>query len=136
MTSNSGVFLDIENDMKDVERDFSEDPTLEEFKQKYEGLYHALGTSLNNERKMQKKCVEINLEIKLNRIKIQSTLDHIKDFQKKADSTCSDIKKVWEATENFKKEERDLIDKTENIQVDIKQVNRPSYTSLTLKLKR
>jgi regulator of RNase E activity RraB len=30
------IFVDIENDLKDVERDFSEDPALEAFKAKYE----------------------------------------------------------------------------------------------------
>lgn len=30
------IFVDIENDLKDVERDFSDDPALEAFKAKYE----------------------------------------------------------------------------------------------------
>lgn len=120
---NSTVFLEIESDMRDVERDFSEDQAFIDFKEKYEGLYHTLGSSLNNEREMRQNCVKINLEIKLNRIKIQSTLDHIKDFQNKAENTCRDIEKVWETTKNYEHEEKDFIEKTENIQVQIKHVS-------------
>lgn len=35
------IFVDIENDLKDVERDFSDDPALEAFKAKYEVRIYA-----------------------------------------------------------------------------------------------
>ena len=35
------IFVDIENDLKDVERDFSDDTALEAFKAKYEVRIHA-----------------------------------------------------------------------------------------------
>ena len=83
-------------------------------------MYHALRNSLESESKLAKKCIEINGEIRLNRIKIQSTLTHIKDFQKKGDGIITDIKSGWDNTEVFKKEERELADQLDNIQVDIK----------------
>jgi hypothetical protein len=78
-------------------------------------LYHALRNSLESESKLAKRCIEINGEIRLNRIKIQSTLTHVKDFQKKSDSVVTDIKSAWDNTEIFKKEERDLTDQLDNI---------------------
>jgi tetrahydromethanopterin S-methyltransferase subunit H len=49
-------------------------------------------------------------------------LTHIKDFQKKGDGIIGDIRSAWDNTEVFKKEERELADQLDNIQVDIKQV--------------
>jgi hypothetical protein len=52
---------------------------------------------------LAKRCIEINGEIRLNRIKIQSTLTQIKDFQKKGDSIENDIKSAWDQTDDHKK---------------------------------
>ena len=78
---------------------------------------------LESEKKSANKCTSIKGNIRVNHLKFQTTLTHIKGLQSKADGVVNDIKNTWDRTDALVKEQRDLSDKLQNLKVVIKQLD-------------
>jgi len=71
--SNS-AFDALERDFREVLNELVGDKSLERFRLEYEKLHTALRKSHENEKRMLKKCRELNAEIVANAAKVQSAL--------------------------------------------------------------
>ena len=83
--------------MDSLERDFQEvlaelvgDKSLERFRQEYEKLHRALKKSHESEKRLIKKCRELNSEIVSNAAKVQTALKLSQEDQ----NTISSLKRV------------------------------------------
>jgi len=61
--TDSKVIEEVRKDWQEVQKVFSGDPALENFRQKFETIFNALQESYQNEQKQMKKCKEYAAEL-------------------------------------------------------------------------
>ena len=71
------------------------DKSLEKFRVEYEKLHRALKKSHESEKRLIKRCRELNAEIVANAAKVQTALKLSQEDQKTIDSLKKEIEKAW-----------------------------------------
>ena len=120
LSTNPMILVEIENDLRDIEKDFTGDRDLEAFKMKYEKLYQGLRDSMENENKLAKKSKEINAEMCLNFAKVQTALKLTHEYINDAGNIKQDIHDVWASTDKLQKREKEILEKIDQAGIDIK----------------
>lgn len=101
LVTNPQLFIDIENDMRDVEKNFSSDPALEAFKSHFEAHYHAMGLSKETENKLMRRSKEIKAEINVNKAKIGSAIALTREQIREQDEKIKEINDRWRNSEEI-----------------------------------
>eukprot|EP00878_Enallax_costatus_P038802 GHUV01044274.1.p1 GENE.GHUV01044274.1~~GHUV01044274.1.p1 ORF type:complete len:146 (+),score=31.36 GHUV01044274.1:350-787(+) len=85
----------IEGDFQEVLQEIANDKGLERFRIEYEKLYRALKKSHDNEKRLVKKCRELNTEIVGNAAKVQTALKLSEEDQQTIVALKKEIEKAW-----------------------------------------
>eukprot|EP00992_Anisonema_acinus_P014683 TRINITY_DN9407_c0_g1_i1.p1 TRINITY_DN9407_c0_g1~~TRINITY_DN9407_c0_g1_i1.p1 ORF type:complete len:904 (-),score=433.25 TRINITY_DN9407_c0_g1_i1:147-2804(-) len=92
----SSVALEsLERDFQEVLKELSADESLERFRLEYEKLHRALKKSHESEKRLIKKCQELNAEIVANAAKVQTALKLSQEDQNTIVSLKKEIEKAW-----------------------------------------
>ncbi|CAM9549325.1 unnamed protein product, partial [Choristocarpus tenellus] len=92
---NSSAFEALERDFQDVLSELVGDKSLERFRLEYEKLHRALKKSHEQEKRLIKKCRELNGEIVNNAAKVQTALKLSQEDQTTIGSLRKEIEKAW-----------------------------------------
>jgi len=122
LVTNPQLFVDIENDMRDVEKNFSNDPALEAFKVRFETLFVAMNSSKENEAVLMRKCSQLKGEAGVVRAKITSSISLTKEQIKDAEDKVIEIEKSWKKAETSQKNMKELEDRIETVKERAKEV--------------
>uniref|UniRef100_K3WJT3 Cilia- and flagella-associated protein 58 central coiled coil domain-containing protein n=1 Tax=Globisporangium ultimum (strain ATCC 200006 / CBS 805.95 / DAOM BR144) TaxID=431595 RepID=K3WJT3_GLOUD len=85
----------LENDFQEVLAELAGDKSLERFRLEYEKLHRALKKSNGQEKKLIKKCRELNAEIINNAAKVQTALKLSQEDQASIASLKKEMEKAW-----------------------------------------
>ncbi|RLN50001.1 hypothetical protein BBJ29_002772 [Phytophthora kernoviae] len=85
----------LENDFQEVLAELEGDKSLERFRLEYEKLHRALKKSNGQEKKLIKKCRELNAEIINNAAKVQTALKLSQEDQASIASLKKEMEKAW-----------------------------------------
>merc|ERR1719473_217882 len=88
----ASAFEALEKDFQEVLQELVGDKSLEHFRLEYEKLHRALKKSHESERRLIKKCRELNAEIVTNAVKVQTALKLSQEDQ----ATIGSLKKEIE----------------------------------------
>jgi len=91
----SGAFEALENDFQEVLQELVGDKSLERFRNEYDKLHRALKKSHESEKRLIKKCRELNQEIVANAAKVQTALKLSQEDQNTIASLKREIEKAW-----------------------------------------
>ena len=90
----SNAFETLERDFQEVLTELVGDKSLERFRQEYEKLHRALKKSHDSEKRLIKKCRELNSEIVSNAAKVQTALKLSQEDQNTISSLKREIEKA------------------------------------------
>jgi chromosome segregation ATPase len=85
----------IEKDFVDVMKDLSAEENLDRFRAEFEKLHRALKKSHESEKRLIKKCQELNAEIVANAGKVQSALKLSQEDQNTIHALKKEVEKAW-----------------------------------------
>ena len=91
----TSAFESLERDFQQVLTELVGDKSLERFRQEYEKLHRALKKSHESEKRLIKKCRELNSEIVSNAAKVQTALKLSQEDQNTIASLKREIEKAW-----------------------------------------
>merc|ERR1719482_1660775 len=91
----SSAFDALERDFQEVLQELVGDKSLERFRQEYEKLHRALKKSHESEKRLIKKCRELNAEIVANAAKVQTALKLSQEDQNTIANLKKEIEKAW-----------------------------------------
>ena len=118
----SAVHIDaIDREVVEVMRELSAEDNLERFKVEYERLHRALKKSHESEKRLIKKCQELNQEIMANAAKVQAALKLSQDDENTIIALRKEIEKAWKMVDGAHEKESRAKD---TIQMLKKEVNR------------
>mmetsp|Transcript_148054 Transcript_148054/g.258763 ORF Transcript_148054/g.258763 Transcript_148054/m.258763 type:complete len:891 (-) Transcript_148054:258-2930(-) len=102
----SSVALEsLERDFQEVLKELSADESLERFRVEYEKLHRALKKSHESEKRLIKKCQELNGEIVANAAKVQTALKLSQEDQNTIVSLKKEIEKAWKMVDTAHEKE-------------------------------
>ena len=99
----------LEQDFQEVMEELQGDSNLDRFRDEYEKLHRALSKSQDNERKLVKKCRELNDEIVGNAAKVATALKLSEEDQGTIASLKKEIEKAWKMMGEKGKEQMNAI---------------------------
>ena len=103
----SSAFETLERDFQEVLTELVGDKSLEKFRHEYEKLHRALKKSHESEKRLIKKCRELNTEIVSNATKVQTALKLSQEDQNTIASLKREIEKAWKMVDaSHEKESR------------------------------
>eukprot|EP00592_Proboscia_alata_P014748 CAMPEP_0194395298 /NCGR_PEP_ID=MMETSP0174-20130528/124344_1 /TAXON_ID=216777 /ORGANISM="Proboscia alata, Strain PI-D3" /LENGTH=368 /DNA_ID=CAMNT_0039191215 /DNA_START=59 /DNA_END=1165 /DNA_ORIENTATION=+ len=120
--SNSG-FESLEREFNEVLSDLDEDPALGQFRVEYEKLFRALKKSHHQEKRLVKKCRELNTEIVSNAAKVQSALKMTHEDQNTISTLRQDVSRAWSMIESSNQKEEKASDTIDQLQQHIDQLS-------------
>ncbi|KAL1504201.1 hypothetical protein AB1Y20_010610 [Prymnesium parvum] len=91
----AGAFESLESDFQEVLQELVGDKSLERFRVEYDKLHRALKKSHESEKRLIKKCRELNQEIVANAAKVQTALKLSQEDQNTISSLKREIEKAW-----------------------------------------
>ena len=91
----SSAFEALERDFQEVLQELVGDKSLERFRTEYEKLHRALKKSHEQEKRLIKRCRELNAEIVNNAAKVQTALKLSQEDQHTITSLKKEIEKAW-----------------------------------------
>merc|ERR1719460_1066345 len=94
-----------ESQFQDVLTELVGDKSLERFRQEYEKLHRALKKSHESEKRLIKKCRELNSEIVSNAAKVQTALKLSQEDQNSIASLKREIEKAWKMVDSAHEKE-------------------------------
>ena len=95
----------LESDFQNVLSELMGDKSLERFRHEYEKLHSALRKSHTQEKKLVKKCRELNAEIVNNASKVQTALKLSQEDQNTIGSLRKELEKTWKMVDNSHEKE-------------------------------
>eukprot|EP01112_Ceratiomyxa_fruticulosa_P012262 TRINITY_DN3387_c0_g1_i1.p1 TRINITY_DN3387_c0_g1~~TRINITY_DN3387_c0_g1_i1.p1 ORF type:complete len:125 (+),score=32.62 TRINITY_DN3387_c0_g1_i1:132-506(+) len=91
----TSAFEALERDFQEVLTELVGDKSLEKFRVEYEKLHRVLKKSHESEKRLVKRCRELNTEIVANAAKVQTALKLSSEDQKTIETLRKEIEKVW-----------------------------------------
>jgi len=102
----SSCFDELEKDFQQVLEELVGDESLARFRVEFEKLHHALQKSNEHEKRLVKKCRELNAEIVNNASKVQSALKMSQEDQSAIASLKQELEKAWKMVDARHEKER------------------------------
>lgn len=115
----STAFEAPEKDFQEVLQELIGDKSLEHFRLEYEKLHRALKKSHDSEKRLIKKCRELNQEIVSNATKVQTALNLSKEDQATISNLKKEIERAWKMVEASHEKEQRAKETIHNLKVEI-----------------
>jgi chromosome segregation ATPase len=119
----SSAFEALEKDFQEVLQELIGDKSLEHFRLEYEKLHRALKKSHESEKRLIKKCRELNAEIVSNATKVQTALNLSKDDQMTIQNLKKEIERAWKMVEASHEKEQRAKETIHNLKAEITNLN-------------
>jgi len=116
------AFEALEKDFQDVLQELAADASLEHFRRQYEKLHRALTSSHENEKKLLKKCKDLNQDIVGNAGKVQVALELTKEEAQNVTILRQEMDKAYRVIEQFRDKEEQNKRKMEGLHEQIRQL--------------
>lgn len=100
------------------------DSSLERFRVEYEKLYRAVKKSHDNEKRLVKKCRELNAEIVSNAAKVQTALKLSEEDQTTIVSLKKEVEKAWKQVDEAREKESQARDNIKALKIEIQSLQR------------
>merc|ERR1719399_1216182 len=120
----SSAFEALEKDFQEVLQELVGDKSLEHFRLEYEKLHRALKKSHESERRLIKKCRELNAEIVTNAVKVQTALKLSQEDQATIGSLKKEIERAWKMVEASHEKEQRAKETIHNLKVEIANLSK------------
>merc|ERR1719399_2121668 len=120
----SSAFEALEKDFQEVLQELVGDKSLEHFRLEYEKLHRALKKSHDSEKRLIKKCRELNQEIVQNAVKVQTALKLSQEDQATIQSLKKEIERAWKMVEASHEKEQRAKETIHNLKVEIANLSR------------
>eukprot|EP00960_Hanusia_phi_P029250 747857-Hanusia_phi.AAC.3 len=118
------AFEALERDFQEVLQDLVGDKSLERFKVEYEKLHRALKKSHDSEKRLIKKCRELNQEIVANAAKVQTALKLSQEDQNTIASLKKEIEKAWKMVDASHEKEQRAKETIQQLKLEITNLSR------------
>lgn len=119
----SSAFEALEKDFQEVLQELIGDKSLEHFRLEYEKLHRALKKSHESEKRLIKKCRELNQEIVSNATKVQTALTLSKEDQTTIANLKKEIERAWKMVEASSEKEQRAKETIQNLKVEIQNLS-------------
>merc|ERR1712066_842514 len=119
----ASAFEALEKDFQEVLQELIGDKSLEHFRLEYEKLHRALKKSHESEKRLIKKCRELNAEIVSNATKVQTALNLSKEDQATIGNLKKEIEKAWKMVEASHEKEQRAKETIHNLKAEITNLN-------------
>jgi len=119
----SSAFEALEKDFQEVLQELIGDKSLEHFRLEYEKLHRALKKSHESEKRLIKKCRELNSEIVSNATKVQTALSLSKEDQMTIQNLKKEIERAWKMVEASHEKEQRAKETIHNLKAEITNLN-------------
>jgi len=120
----SSAFESLERDFQQVLTELVGDKSLERFRQEYEKLHRALKKSHESEKRLIKKCRELNSEIVANASKVQTALKLSQEDQNTIASLKWEIEKAWKMVDASHEKEARAKETIAQLKTEISNLSR------------
>jgi len=120
----SGAFEALENDFQEVLQELVGDKSLERFRSEYDKLHRALKKSHESEKRLIKKCRELNQEIVANAAKVQTALKLSQEDQNTIASLKREIEKAWKMVDAAHEKEGRAKETIQQLKHEIQNLSR------------
>ena len=114
----------LERDFQEVLAELVGDKSLERFRQEYEKLHRALKKSHESEKRLIKKCRELNQEIVANAAKVQTALKLSQEDQDTIASLKREIEKAWKMVDSSHDKEARAKETISQLKTEISNLSR------------
>eukprot|EP00291_Cryptomonas_curvata_P003512 CAMPEP_0172182760 /NCGR_PEP_ID=MMETSP1050-20130122/18581_1 /TAXON_ID=233186 /ORGANISM="Cryptomonas curvata, Strain CCAP979/52" /LENGTH=858 /DNA_ID=CAMNT_0012856247 /DNA_START=81 /DNA_END=2653 /DNA_ORIENTATION=+ len=118
------AFEALERDFQEVLQDLVGDKSLERFRVEYEKLHRALKKSHESEKRLIKKCRELNQEIVANAAKVQTALKLSQEDQNTIASLKKEIEKAWKMVDASHEKEQRAKETIQQLKLEITNLSR------------
>jgi len=120
----ASAFDALEKDFQEVLQELVGDKSLEHFRLEYEKLHRALKKSHDSEKKLIKKCRELNTEIVTNAVKVQNALKLSQEDQATIGSLKKEIERAWKMVEASHEKEQRAKETIHSLKVEIASLSK------------
>ncbi|KAJ1637888.1 hypothetical protein T492DRAFT_900634 [Pavlovales sp. CCMP2436] len=120
----SNAFETLERDFQEVLTELVGDKSLERFRLEYEKLHRALKKSHESEKRLIKKCRELNSEIVSNAAKVQTALKLSQEDQNTIVSLKREIEKAWKMVDASHEKEARAKETIQQLKTEIQNLSR------------
>merc|ERR1719460_2418775 len=118
------TFEALEKDFQEVLTELVGDKSLERFRIEYEKLHRALKKSHESEKRLIKKCRELNSEIVANASKVQTALKLSQEDQNTIGSLKREIEKAWKMVDASHEKEARAKETIAQLKTEISNLSR------------
>merc|ERR1719253_777229 len=120
----ASAFEALERDFQEVLTELVGDKSLERFRIEYEKLHRALKKSHESEKRLIKKCRELNAEIVANAAKVQTALKLSQEDQNTIASLKKEIEKAWKMVDASHEKEQRAKETIQQLKLEITNLSR------------
>ena len=120
----SSAFEALERDFQEVLQELVGDKSLERFRAEYEKLHRALKKSHEQEKRLIKRCRELNAEIVNNAAKVQTALKLSQEDQHTITSLKKEIEKAWKMVDASHEKEVRAKETIQKLKMEISNLSR------------
>ena len=120
----AATFESLEKDFQSVLEELVGDQSLSKFREEYEKLHRALRKSHDNEKRLIKKCRELNSEIVSNAAKVQTALKLSEEDQGTIAALKKEIEKAWKLVDASPEKEARAKETIQQLKLEIANLTR------------
>ncbi|KAL2622617.1 hypothetical protein R1flu_002822 [Riccia fluitans] len=117
------AFEELERGFQQVLSELQTDPSLDRFRVEYEKLHRALKKSHESEKRLIKKCRELNTEIQANSKKVETALAHSEEDQVLIMDLREEIGKAWKMVDATQEKEAKAKENIQALKQEIAHLN-------------
>jgi len=114
-----GQFEQLERDFQEVLTDLVGDQSLERFRIEYEKLHRALKKSVDNEKRLIKKCRELNAALAANAAKVDMALRLTSEDQQTIQAIKAESEKAWKMVEAVTEKEARARETIQHLKLEV-----------------
>mmetsp|Transcript_23941 Transcript_23941/g.66472 ORF Transcript_23941/g.66472 Transcript_23941/m.66472 type:complete len:870 (+) Transcript_23941:229-2838(+) len=118
------AFEQLEKDFQQVLEELVGDQSLERFRVEYEKIHRALKKSHESEKRLIKKCRELNAEIVANAAKVQTALKLSEEDQSTIQALKKEIEKAWKMVDASHEKEARAKETIQQLKLEIANLTR------------
>ncbi|KAL3698998.1 hypothetical protein R1sor_017020 [Riccia sorocarpa] len=128
------AFDNLEREFQDVLQELQNDRSLDRFRVEYEKLHRALKKSHESEKRLIKKCRELNSEIVQNAAKVQNALSMTEEDQTLIMALKTEIEKAWKMVDASQEKEAKAKENIQHLKLEIATLSGIVEQGVTLTL--
>eukprot|EP00033_Pygsuia_biforma_P003301 GCRY01003618.1.p1 GENE.GCRY01003618.1~~GCRY01003618.1.p1 ORF type:complete len:896 (+),score=357.46 GCRY01003618.1:142-2829(+) len=117
-------FEELEKQFQTVLTELVGDKSMEKFRQEYEKLHQALKKSHDSEKRLMRKCRDLNEEIVQNMVKVQTAIKLSQEDQQTISSLKKEIEKAWKMVESANEKETKAKETIAQLKEEIENLSR------------